>query len=407
MSKYFFILGNNPELSTIEIYKTFHNLNYTYTTVLEDQKFLILKTKASIDIADIQERLGGTIKIGKISKELKDFNLDNITDFLNKDILKKTSKLKKLVFGINIYHPKHKKFNYKFFKWGLSLKKQVKKLDYERTRLVNSKKNRLSSVIVKKNKLLEEFGFDINLFFQKDKTYIGYTETVQDFEFYNEIDYGRPASDSKSGMLPPKLAQMMINLASYNKKKKDLQLLDPFCGSGTVLMQALLQGFIHINGSDISAKAIKDTKENIAYISQNFKKKPKTKNIQELDINKLSTVFKNLDITVTEPYLGPALTGNEDKKELLTIHKELNNLYENALYEIHKVLNKNGQLIITLPIFVYKDELIKFDIKSLIKDNFKNITILKKHKDLYTDRKSLIYKRPKQKLWREIFVLKK
>jgi hypothetical protein len=40
---------------------------------------------------------------------------------------------------------------------------------------------------------------------------------LQDFESYSKRDYGRPARDPRTGSLPPKLAQILINLAEPNK----------------------------------------------------------------------------------------------------------------------------------------------------------------------------------------------
>ena len=72
-----------------------------------------------------------------------------------------------------------------------------------------------------------------------DKVFIGKTVAIQDIENYTKRDYERPARDAKTGMLPPKLAQIMINLGGLTKIDHDQEethavqhtLYDPFCAA--------------------------------------------------------------------------------------------------------------------------------------------------------------------------------
>jgi tRNA G10 N-methylase Trm11 len=58
-------------------------------------------------------------------------------------------------------------------------------------------------------------------------------------------------------MIPPKLAQVMINLARRDEADfQDKILFDPFCGSGTILMEAYLMGIKNIIGSDLSDREL-------------------------------------------------------------------------------------------------------------------------------------------------------
>ena len=64
------------------------------------------------------------------------------------------------------------------------------------------------------------------------------------------------------GMLPPKLAQMMINL-SRETGILPTKIYDPCCGLGTVLIEAINMGITDVYGSDLSAKMCSCTEENI------------------------------------------------------------------------------------------------------------------------------------------------
>ncbi|MBQ5812477.1 hypothetical protein IIW29_02830, partial [Candidatus Saccharibacteria bacterium] len=88
---------------------------------------------------------------------------------------------------------------------------------------------------------------------------------VQDIEAYARRDQARPARDAKVGMLPPKLAQILINLCG--PLKPGATVLDPFCGTGVVLQEALLMGY-HAYGTDINEKMIDYSRKNLEWLSE-------------------------------------------------------------------------------------------------------------------------------------------
>lgn len=86
---------------------------------------------------------------------------------------------------------------------------------------------------------------------------------VQDIEAYAKRDQKRPARDAKVGMLPPKLAQILINLCGPLPEGSTV--LDPFCGTGVVLQEALLMGY-KAYGTDISERMIDYTNRNLEWL---------------------------------------------------------------------------------------------------------------------------------------------
>jgi len=78
-------------------------------------------------------------------------------------------------------------------------------------------------------------------------------------------------------MLPPKLAQMMINIAltptlSQREREKNISIYDPFCGLGTILIEALNSGYSNVYGSDLNEKMVEATSKNISfYLKQTTK----------------------------------------------------------------------------------------------------------------------------------------
>lgn len=96
-------------------------------------------------------------------------------------------------------------------------------------------------------------------------------------------DQARPRTDAFVGMLPPKLARMMINLATgdgENTTKSEAihgsrgvglpkAVLDPFCGTGVVLQEAALLGF-DVCGTDLSEKMVDYSRENLEWLVKKY-----------------------------------------------------------------------------------------------------------------------------------------
>ena len=86
---------------------------------------------------------------------------------------------------------------------------------------------------------------------------------VQDIDAYARRDQARPARDARVGMLPPKLAQILINLCGGLPEGSVV--LDPFCGTGVVLQEALLMGYFAY-GTDISERMVEYSERNLKWL---------------------------------------------------------------------------------------------------------------------------------------------
>ena len=108
----------------------------------------------------------------------------------------------------------------------------------------------------------------------------------------------------------------------------------------------------------------------------------------------------SIDTIVTEPYLGPIKIKNFKVKQVV---RELSQLYIQAFKDFKKVLKKNGKVVIIFPVFQLKNKIVYLYILDEIKKiGFKIENLLPK-KIQTTERNSLIYSRPGQKVLREIF----
>jgi len=444
--QYFFVLGHNPTLSVTEIISVLSSWNLKFHIHKLSEEFLILEIKKEIDFKGLQEKLGGTIKIGKVISQINaNLNINN-TKLIHKifdSLLKISKKSRKVFFGFSLYSSVDKfgveNLWSKIKNLALTIKKELKEKNIS-SRWVTSKEKKLSSVIVQKNKLLTqgaEFCFFITGGVNQNKLihinlgnnyrksmYIGITLSCQKFEEYSQRDYGRPRRKIEEGMIPPKLAKIMINLSQAQEK---MTILDPFCGSGTILQEALLMGYKNVIGTDLNEEAIKSSRENMEWLISNsqflISKQFQNSNVQifQTDVKELSSKLlpNSVDAIITEPYLGPVKNKNIDIENTIN---ELSSLYLAAFKEFKRVLKPDGRVVIIFPVFSARggsafggkinnklhflpilDQLKKtgWQIINPIPPELKNNPIIK-----ITNRNSIIYSRPDQKVLREIFIFK-
>lgn len=392
--QYFFVLGTNTALSFAELAAV---INFKNPKLLAPD-FLIVDCDHEINADKLIKRLGGTIKIGRILEKI-DQNNPLILEEEVRNIAKARQARNqegKFNFGLSDYGQHG--FNKKDI--GLKLKKYFSEAGIS-SRFVISREKTLSSVVITQNKLLKK-GIEIILAAEDKQTYIGETMAVQLFKDLSLRDYGRPARDDLSGMLPPKLAQIMLNLAQIPNENSEI--VDPFCGSGTILSEALLMGYKHLFGSDISLKAIEDTRKNISwtrelYKTDNFKLKLLVK-----DAAYLSKFIKadSIEAIITEPFLGP-------QRGLINFNQvipNLESLYSEAIKEFLKILKTGGRVVMIWPLFYGQRPITSnytgFKILNMIPENIESSKFLKKN-----SRETIVYGRPGQKVYREVVVLEK
>ncbi len=419
---YFFILGNNPTLSIAEIISV---VSEDIDKIQEiSSEFLILKTKKSLDADDLQKRLGGTIKIGQIIGKTE---LD-ASDLAEKIIEILPRGFKKIYFGFSVYpvrslkiyggsNPprefKNKKIEERIKTVALGIKKNLREKGIS-SRWVSSKQQVLSSVIVKKNKLLNQ-GAEIVLLIGKNEVFLGKTLSCQEFEEYSFYDFARPFRVIEKGMLPPKLAKIMINLSSCSPRQgRDKVLLDPFCGSGTILQQAVLMGYRNVIGTDKSKEAVVYSQKNLNWLVEKRKTRDNRPEIQvnikifQCDVREISEKLSvnSVDFVVTEPYLGPLRITSDNQQSII---ENLSGLYVSAFKELKKVLKPGGTMVVVFPVYnklhflPILEELKKIGWRrqSLLPD-----FLLKNKVINITDRQSVIYSRPNQVVLREILIFK-
>lgn len=324
--KYIFVLGRNLDLSIAEVNAFFEREeNLILNSSLVKNAFLVDLANPLKD--NSIEKFGGVVAIGEI-----------ITSGSLAEIIKDLE-------NVEIYFGEKNKFNY--IVWDFSsknflietyLKKRFKKEKLKAVQKTISGEMILQSGIkvphISSRKLIDEEYF---LFEKEKNNFFGKIIQRSDYEEIENRDMNKPFR-RESLSISPRLAKIMINLS---KVKKGEKLVDAFCGIGSILQEALIQG-IEIIGIDKDKDAVSGAKENLEWAG--FSKDKYTlinEDSKKVEIN-------NVNVLVSEPDLGKVLnkipTENQTKKTF--------NLYEELMINVlNNLKNKiSGRIVFTSPL---------------------------------------------------------
>lgn len=419
--RYFFILGTNPVLSTAEIIALLPGTKFTVTEMYKHAVIVDAAPGETLDMEKLMHRLGGTVKIGEIIAEELPKEPSIIVRLMLQGLAHRVTEVGNATFGLSIYsleskQPRGKvaKLALKFKNVGMEVKKNLKLAGCASRFVRPTTGAALTSVQVEKNRMRTD-GAEFVMLAKENSVMLGKTAVVQPFEAFSKADYGRPERDPKQGMLPPKLARIMVNLTHVSTETVDIALLDPFCGSGTVLTEALRMGFEKLYGSDINPIAVSSTKKNIAWIHANglAPRESDQAKVFESDSRTIGQHIEpdSIDAIVTEPYLGPPRSGNESIEKLEKTIAELSKLYYEALRAWRPILVDGAPVIMALPVFIVGLKKLTVDARPFEKLGYRlepllPSIILSRIGVKETKNHGLMYGRNDQRVWREIVRLR-
>lgn len=443
--KYAFVLGRVYTLSIAELLAILAkpdaslNLDGSPIKILESSpEVLLIETASPINTEKLQKKTGGIIKILEVADVIKKREADSLNfalkHYFKPSVLKKKffKEYKgKVQFGLSIYIldsellkkpeaiPGKNGFNQfsNIFtepkRVGMMIKKGLTDTGAS-VRLVLPEFNSLSlaSVVVTKNLLLQK-GAEICIIAGKDRLYTAKTVAVQDFEDYGRRDYQRPVRDEKQGMIPPKVAQIMLNLSGC---KTNDTILDPFCGIGTILQEGVLLGYKML-GSDINKKAILGSEQNLEWFRNRYKVSPGKYHVEVADARDIAKLLNGQTIkaVVTESTLGPIYGKYPTVAEIQQNFADLTDLYQACFKEYFKLLPAKGRIVMCIPAYrknrdTYEMlpsldfiEALGYNLMDIILPDLKaKLKFLK-----LTDRGTAIYDRKDQIVAREIVIFEK
>lgn len=225
---------------------------------------------------------------------------------------------------------------------------------------------------------------------------------VQDIEAYVRRDQARPARDAKVGMLPPKLAQVLVNLCGA--LPAGTRVLDPFCGTGVVLQEAALMGYA-VQGTDLSERMIEYTKRNLAWLAgQHERLAPIIKGsvVEQGDATNHHWQ-QPIDAVACEVYLGPPMSQPPAEIKLKAAKQECGRIILGALSNLGAQISAETPVIMAVPAWLRPDgSYSRLNLLDEIEELGYNVKRFKN-----TRQATLLYHRDGQVVAREIIVLRK
>jgi len=380
------ILGRQPKIGLAELESLYSTKNIKPFG----------PTAALLDIpADKIEflRLGGALKLGTLLGCTK-------VQHLNKEIFKLIKHLDlpiegKINIGLSAYGGN---FSAKALQiLALKIKKELKRQGHS-IRIIPNREPALNTAQVLHNRLATNRGVELLLVVSGDDLIIARTTKVQDITDYTARDRMRPKRDAFVGMLPPKLAQIIINLASGVEANQPKRLLDPFCGTGVILQEALLAG-LDVYGTDNSQKMIDYSTANIEWLKDRWQQADGSVAIELGDATSHNWT-QPISLVASETYLGKPLTSLPKNDEFVAMVGDINHLHKKFLQNIHSQLLAGTRLCLAVPAWYTNN-------------GYKSLPILDQLAVLGYNRvafensepKELIYRRPDQIVARELVTL--
>lgn len=240
--KTFFILGRNPELSRMEVLEFLKARGRTHREVFFEGNVLVIETNEG-ERFDINE-FGGVMWLGSV-----DFvgSVDEVQKYFDKVEIVPADKFSYGVFGegdVEVIKDKFKERKKKAI-----LKHGRRQMVLQDGDVVNVPKG------------------DFYLLFHKvgDKIYFGRATQEYDSSDVEFRDMNKPVR-RESLAISPRLSKILVNLSGARPKSL---MLDPFCGVGGILQEALIKG-INVWGIDKDKQATVDAIKNLDWMKKKY-----------------------------------------------------------------------------------------------------------------------------------------
>jgi len=393
MQQSLMVLGREKNLCLAELKSLF-----------DDQANLFNQDLATINLKhqDVNlDNLGGSIKLAEVIVKKSSQKANQIEELINLScqIIEKhfqTTTKKKINLGLSFYG--FKISTQKIKKIQFSIKHYFKQKSFN-LRFIPNDQLDLSSAQIYHNQLTKNYNLELIFGLNDQNLIIARTHQIQDFNAYTDRDRNRPKRDSRVGMLPPKLAQIIINLATGPNLLNQKTILDPFCGTGVLLQEALIKGY-RVIGSDLMTKMIDYSKINLDWITR--QKSIPHPSIQLIQADATSYHWQqSFDFVASETYLGLPFTNQIDDKVFMENKNTCDLIIKKFLINLRGQINSQTRICLAVPCWERKNQIISLDLI----DDLTSIGYNQLKFTSINDR--LIYKRPDQIVGRELLILKK
>ena len=369
--KYLAVLGRLSDISLAELSAFFGDSVKKIAPNLA-----VFESDKTVDI----NRFGGSLKFGRLISEKPVDYLLNLNDENGKFAGKFT-------IGVSDYSKGAKKF--KAQAEALKIKRLLSK-NGRSARVLQNKDAALSTATSHHNQMGEKPGH-VEFLINGREWYV--LTGVQNITAYKNRDQARPARDAKVGMLPPKLAQILINLCG--PLESGSRILDPFCGTGVVLQEALLDGY-KAYGTDLSERMIEYSEKNLKWLDKgDFK-------VEAGDATSFNWTEK-IDAVACETYLGAPMSQPPVDIKLKEQKQECKGIILGFLKNISEQIEPGTPLALAIPAWLRPNgHYERLNILDYLGELGYNVVKLN-----HLSQEDMLYFRDGQIVAREIIVLRK
>lgn len=329
---YIALLGRQPAIGIAELETLYGTKNVSWFSDIS----------ATIDADDFDfNRLGGSQKAGRVVAKIRGTWRQASMQIVKAYSAEWATREGKTTLGISAYgFPDSVR---EIQKTGIILKKKLREHNVS-LRLIPNNELALNTATSHHNKLgLSENHVEL-LVVRSGSGQIIVAESVgaQNITAFAARDQARPKTDAFVGMLPPKLARMMVNMTSMPRGR----VLDPFCGTGVVLQEAAILGY-STYGTDLSDKMIDYSKANLSWLTGLYG------NITQstLAVGNATDYQWDppIDSVVCETYLGQPFSAPPSSAKLQEVRGNCNHIISEFLKNIHLQIATGTPLCIAVP----------------------------------------------------------
>lgn len=226
-----------------------------------------------------------------------------------------------------------------------SLLDEVKRAGFDKAHLLRPDNNELRAEQVQSRSALDVVAFPYH-----GGIGLGPTVWVPDSVSMRERGTQKPTPHSDISM-SPRLARVLLNLSGLRKGQT---VLDPFCGSGTILAEAFTRS-MRCLGLDAKTNRVRDARENLSWLVGSVK--DKGYDIRVGDARELSRMLRGtrVDAIVTEPLLVPRIQARPRSSTAADLINQAGEVYGDALASMAEVLQPGGRIVVVVPVIETMD----------------------------------------------------
>ncbi len=306
-------------MSRAEILEFLKTRKRIYKEILFKDNFLVIETNKG-ERFDIQE-FGGVMHLGEITLE---GNREEFKTYLNENEVVPSDKFSYALYGNQDSEMLKEKFKQRH-------KKAMQKYGRQSIKFQDGHKE--------KNPKADFYLF---IYEENNIVYLGIATQSYDFTQSKKRDMQKPIR-REALAISPRLSKILINLSGAKPHDK---LLDPFCGIGVILAEALIKK-INVYGIDKNKDAIYGAKINLKWITEEYKIQTKY-TLENSDSRKAPDL--QFSAIATETPLGKILIKKPSDNQATQMIQNFEAYIIPILKRLAKVKKPLGKIAITFPV---------------------------------------------------------